>query len=964
MRSILPGLAAGLFFLFILSGCQYEQRESKSAVIRYEHGKEAGEEEEEYDGPGLAMQLEFEKTKDPETGRVPRELLWPVIEYTDQLKQDIRSVSAFAYAKTANNGWMERGPNSDSRGSNNGNFRGPNNDITSGRIRAVLVDASDANGNTVWVGGICGGLWKTTNITSNPAGWILVNDKLSNLVVTGICQNPVSTSTMYFCTGEGNYNADAVQGDGVFKSTDGGNTWSQLSSTTGSGFDYCSRIICDASGNVYVGTHSGIYRSTNGGTSWTNITPSGISTGVCDMKISSTGRLHLVTGFGSTAYYRFTDNPSTVTSSTGWTSATISFTTASVWRVILACQGSDLIALPSNSSTHEVGTIFKSSDGGANWSATSASPSFTSGQGWYCLAAAINPANTSHYIVGSLNCYKSTNSGANWSQISDWASSTLQYVHADQQDLYWYTASSQSRVIAVSDGGIHLSTDGGSTWADRNSGLRIKQFYSCAIHPTSGSNYMLAGAQDNGVHALSNAGLSSSVEVTGGDGAFVHIDQNEPQYQFGSYVYNNYRRSTNTGTSWGGVVLNSGTGLFINPTDYDNTANIMYCSEGTGGYRRWTNPQSGNTSDAVAVTALSSGSVYAVTVSPYTSNRIYLGTASGILARVDNAHNVTSPAAGSAIASGLGAISSIVYGGSEDTVLVTTSGYSGTQVWYSTNATSGTPTFTAKDGTLPNMPVRWSLPVPNTFGKRVMVATETGVWVTKDITAASPAWVPDPTFPNVRTDMLKYRSSDKIVVAATHGRGLWTAIAQEAASIALPNNEFVLKGTGTSNANTLNWTFKTVRQSIRFEVERSDDGRSFEVVNTQQGGAGRESYSYTEARKSSWQYYRVRSIDQYGLTQYTNVVSIAPNTGAALQVSNVYPSPARDIVNLTIASPAAETVRLELYSVSGQKVRHLEQALIAGSQNVSMNVSGILPGNYLMVTTVGRQRYSHLVVKQ
>jgi trimeric autotransporter adhesin len=948
-----------ILLLVAFASCRNDNTSLKDISLNKEqHGKQEGE--EGYDGPGIAAQQEFNKTKDPLTGLVPRETLWPIIEYTEQLKQDVRAIGGGMYSKTALNGWTERGPYGDTRGPSNGNLRGPNSDTTSGRIRAVMVDASDATGNTVWVGGVAGGLWKTTSITSRPAGWTLVNDKLSNLAVTSICQNPAATSTMYFCTGEGVYNSDAVQGNGVFKSTNGGASWTQLSSTTGSSFNYCSRILCDASGNVYVGTRSGLFRSINGGTSWTNITPSGVNSGVSDMEISSTGRLHLATAFGSTAYYRFTDTPATVPSS-GWTSATTPFSTSSTWRVVLDCQGNNLIALPSNSSTDEVDDVFKSIDGGVTWAATTNTPGFTNGQGWYCLAAAINPAAPTNYIVASLNCYRSTNSGTSWSKITDWASGSAEYVHADQQDLIWYTASSQSRVLAVSDGGIFLSTDGGSNWSDRNSGLRIKQFYSCALHPTSNSNYLLGGAQDNGCHSFSNAGLSTTVEVTGGDGAFVHIDQDEPQYQFGSYVYNIYRRSTNTGSSWGTVTLNGSTGEFINPTDYDNTNNVMYCSEATSGYRRWTDPQSGSTSSVVSVTALS-GSVYAVAVSPFTANRIFLGTSSGRLVMVDNAAAVSSPTAGTLLASSLGTISSISFGGSDDTMIVTSSSYSGTQVWYSTNATAGSPTFTAKDGNLANMPVRWSLIIPNTSGKRIMLATETGVWASKDISAASPTWIADPNFPNVRTDMLRYRSSDLAVAAATHGRGMWTATAADAVGIALPYNEFVLKAS-PGNQTTLTWTFKTARQAISFDIERSEDGSHFSAMASQVGGASQSTYQYSEERSIDWKYYRIKSTDQYGLVQYSNIVSVAPVT-QSLQLSNVFPNPAKDQVNLTVFSPGSENIRLQLYSVSGQKLKDVTQQLGKGSQNISLSVSSVSPGNYLLIATVGKQRFSYVVIRQ
>lgn len=72
--------------------------------------------------------------------------------------------------------WTERGPFKDVVGSSNGNTRPGTGAITSGRVRAMWVDLADPTGNTVWVGGIDGGIWKTNDISVRPATWTLIND--------------------------------------------------------------------------------------------------------------------------------------------------------------------------------------------------------------------------------------------------------------------------------------------------------------------------------------------------------------------------------------------------------------------------------------------------------------------------------------------------------------------------------------------------------------------------------------------------------------------------------------------------------------------------------------------------------------------------------------------------------------------------------------------------------------------
>lgn len=752
------------------------------------------EDPDKYDGPDKAIEFEIERTRDLSTGKVPWEKLRLAIEQTELAKSSGSNlVSALS--------WIERGPNGDFSGPQ-GNSR-PNNDQTAGRIRAAMVDSLDPSHKTVWVGGIDGGLWKTTDITVSPSNWVLINDFLANLAVSAICQDPRPgfQNNMYFCTGESFGNADAVRGVGVYKSTNAGVTWNFLPST--STYLNGTRIVCDFQGNVYLGTrNTGLLRSTDGGATWTNITPSGLGNNICDLEISSTasaGRLHVATGIFSASGYAFTDIPATVTSGSGWNSATTPYTSFGQ-RTELAISGNNLYACPANGS-YQVPTIWKSTDGGDNWTATAGQPTsgWASGQGWYSLSAGINPANPNECIVGGLDCYKTSNGGISWTKISTWAASSGQYVHADQHNIQWWDAG--TKLMFTCDGGVHYTSDGGTTIRDRNKGLRLKQFYSVAIHPTS-VNHFIAGAQDNGVHRLNHPGLDSSIEVYGGDGCYVAIDQDQPQYQFGSYVYNVYRRSTNNGNTWTTPVNNQSTGRFVNPWDYDNAANIIYACNNAGTFLRWNDPQTGSSTDVVTASAFGSGNVSAVHASPYTANQVYFGTGIGGIVRVDNANTGTS-LTGTVINSGSGMpagyVNCVVTGSDDQHLLACFTNYGVQNVWVTTN---GGTTWTAIDGNLPDMPVRWALFHPDDDTK-AFIATETGVWETDLINGASTVWNANPTFPNVRTDMIKYRSSDRTIAAGTHGRGIWTATIPSAsctpASITThPGNSTICAGTNTT----------------------------------------------------------------------------------------------------------------------------------------------------------------------
>ncbi|MEO8861709.1 MAG: T9SS type A sorting domain-containing protein [Ginsengibacter sp.] len=730
------------------------------------------DEGEKEDGIAEAQRQEFELTKDVHLGYIPKYRL--ISAFQNLVNQ--RKINRNSPNNVSGLSWVERGPNTDVTGPSNGNIRAGNG-VTSGRVRTVWVDLSDPTYHTVWVGGVDGGLWKTNDISAAPATWTPVNDFLANLAIGSICQDPlgVNKDTMYFGTGEKSFNADAVRGGGIWKSTDHGSTWNLLASTTS--FYNVSKILCDASGMVYVsviGNAKGIQRSSDGGITWTNITPTGLNTNVTDMKLSTTGRLHAVCGYynGGSAGYRFTDNPATVTLSS-WTSPTTAFPNVQ-YNCELAVAGNSLYALPANSS-YQTPQVYKSTDGGDNWIATASSPpassgtnDLSSGQAWYNMAIAVDPSNTQNVIVGGLNCYRTTDGGVTWTQISTWIGSALSYIHADQQTAVW----TGNQVIIGSDGGIFYSSNSGANFTDRNAGLRLKQFYSCAMHPTN-FNYFLGGAQDNGVHQLSTAGLGGSIEVTGGDGAFVQIDQDQPQYQFGSYIYNTYRRSTNGGANWTIIDYSTSVGQFINPTDYDNVNNKMYAGGGNNEFIRWEDPQTGSTFTPVAINAFA-GSVRSISISSYSNNTVFFGTSSGKIVKVTNA-NLALPTSSDISGTGMpgSTVSCVAIGTNDNNLIATYSNYGSTKHIWATTTGGGSGGWTNITGNFPDIPVRWAIFYPEDNTKAI-IATEMGVYETSNINGSSTVWTQNASFPIVRTDMLKYRKADGTVAAATHGRGLWT----------------------------------------------------------------------------------------------------------------------------------------------------------------------------------------------
>jgi hypothetical protein len=755
-----------------------------------------------YDQAAARDLFEFEQIKDPSLGYVPMERMMKAVEYTENAKL---SASSNRTAQTLGVlDWMERGPIYDLVGPS-GNSRGPGTHYTSGRTRAVLIDTlNDPSGNTVFCGGVAGGLWKCTNFLTGTPNWQPINDRFDNLAISSICQDPSAPAVMYFCTGEATSNADAVYGGGVWKSVNAGSTWAKLPTSTGflRGF----KIVCDAAGNIYLANRntnppasapSGLYRSKDGGASWQGITPLVRTSGNAipmDIEISSGGRLHASFGYSASAVqHQYTDDAANVLPAAGWNASTgIRMNTAvAANRLEIASAGDVLYAVTTNSANN-VDSSYKSVDNGATWTKqnTAAYPTgVANGQGWFNLTLAINPSNTNEFLVGGLDAYRSINSGLTVTRQTFWAGGSP-YVHADHHFMQWWNVGEQSRVVIGCDGGVFLSNNAGTTFVDRNQNLAIKQFYDGAIHPAAGSPYLLAGAQDNGVHQLTNPGLSFSTEVTGGDGCFVHINQQNPRIQFGSYVFNAYRRSTDSGTTWNSFTFGSN-GLFVNPFDYDDGQNIMYASNGVQNapnnqILRWTDAHTSSTTSVLTISGLtrtSAGNATTFKVSPFTFDRVYIGASNGKLVRLSNASKVTAATVNANVTDITGAafptanLSCVNVGQTDDFMVATFSNYGVGHVWYST---TGGASWTLIDGTsgsggLPDMPVRWAIIDPQN-NSRIFLATEAGVYSTDLVNGANTVWTADINFPTVRTDALQLRLSDNTMVAATHGRGLFTAV--------------------------------------------------------------------------------------------------------------------------------------------------------------------------------------------
>ena len=392
---------------------------------------------------------------------------------------------------------------------------------------------------------------------------------------------------------------------------------------------------------------------------------------------------------------------------------------------------------------------------------------------WGLLGIDPNDPNTI-YAAGALSIFKSTDSGTNWTEISEWRGTGFSqpYVHADHHNIVFIDS---DKILFSNDGGVFLTTDGGNTFTMKNDNMVTTQFYSTAIHPTT-SDYVLGGAQDNGTWRLNTAGKQEGSEVYGGDGAYTHIDQVDPTYQFSATTYGNIVRSTNGGASFGlysNVTNADGTdaGFFINPSVIDGVNKAMYVTFDNNSILRQKDYTALTNHDFININLGAGASAYKV--SPHTSGVLFVATAGGRVFKIVDAHtdNYSITEISPGVTSGY--ISSIDVGKDDNQILITLSNY-GIDSIFETISGGGANGWVNVEGDLPDMPVRWGLYNRDNFNQ-VAIATEVGVWVSDDITSSSVVWNPsNDGLANTRVDMLAMNSNGEMS-AGTFGRGQFTS---------------------------------------------------------------------------------------------------------------------------------------------------------------------------------------------
>ena len=715
---------------------------------------------------------------------------------TSAIEELIKTESANPSNKSPNGNWTSLGPNSTS-----GGYAGL------GRLNCVSFISGDAN--TIYVGSASGGLWKTAD---GGTSWIPLGDNNAVLGVSDIISYRIGAGpdVIYIATGDkdggsmwslggGQYNDN--NSVGVLKSVDGGATWNTTGlSFTPSQLQVINRLLLHPSDNniLYAATSAGVFKTINAGTVWNLISANVFK----DMEFKP-GTPSTIYGSNSSG-----DIFLSVNDGATWTQSLT--TSNSRTELAVSSNNSNLVYAVSANSAGGLAGIYKSTDSGAsftqvfsgstsnmlNWDCNSTDPG---GQGSYDLCIAADPNNANNVFVGGVNTWKSTNGGSAWSITNVWTSSYgcgVSEVHADQHYLAYQNGT--STLFECNDGGLYKTVNNGSTWTHHGNGLVISQIYRLGVAQTV-ANENIVGLQDNGTKAFLSGVWSDEI---GGDGFECAIDYTNANTLYGELYYGEIRRSTNHGTSWSaitsGLTTGSGNSHWCTPFVLDPNVNTTLYLGARDVYKT---TNQGNSWSKISTWAGST--LKSLAVAPSNSLYIYAATSS-ILYRTTIGGTTWTNITGT-LPVGSGDITYIsVKNDDPNTVWVSLGGYNATRIYQTID---GGATWTNISAGLPSIPVMCVIQnKQNTSQVELYAGTDVGVYVK----VGSANWTMFSTgLPNVVVTELEIyydaNPDNSRLRAATYGRGLWQSDLFSSAT-APPVANFVANNTTPAIGTQVNFT--------------------------------------------------------------------------------------------------------------------------------------------------------------
>ena len=728
-------------------------------------------------------QYEWEITHDPATQTIPAHRLVDA-------RESLNSRAFRGYIREQDT-WMSLGPAD-----------------VGGRTRAILIDANDSTGNTVFAGSVSGGLYKTTKFKSDHPDWNPVIEIAENLAIGSIIQDPQDPKIIYVGTGEGWFNGDASRGEGIYKTVDGGLTWFPLTSTLNSTFWRVNDLLIDLNGNLYASTRNqGIQKSEDGGNSWRMVL--GVTSGNsnsdrgADLEIGPNGDLYATTGLfslGSVHKADFSVNGAQTGDIISWEEITPLPDFRRIELAVAPSDGNRLYALCQDDDENTVTGMFRSNDGGMSWDSisipyltiTSDSTNFARSQAWYNLIARVDPNDEDVLYIGGIDLHRSDDAGESWTPLSNWYFAPNQnfgegrVVHADQHEIQFINGNS-NEAIFTNDGGVYFSENLNAsepTFIPKDQGYNTTQFYSCCMSGIANELFYYGGTQDNGTWVVQGTDLDPELafEIFGGDGGYCFIGQENPMVGAASFQYIGLFFTADDGASFSFFGLEGSRGAFINPYTIDEKHLNIYGAFENDKYFTALDPENQEELDSVLVPEFAGAQISALTLDPVVDHRLWVGVRpyfdeewmghAGFF-RIDSAHTkepIVTEFSDPSWSQFLAPRNIFIDELNPNFMLLTFSNFGSPNVWISKDAGKNWENI---DGDLPDMPVRWGVINP-LDSNEIILATELGVYHTAIPGGEDTEWLPYKSgFPKLRVNMLQVRESDQTLLAASYGRGLF-----------------------------------------------------------------------------------------------------------------------------------------------------------------------------------------------
>jgi photosystem II stability/assembly factor-like uncharacterized protein len=633
----------------------------------------------------------------------------------------------------------------------------------------------------MYVGGADGGVWKTVD---SGASWQSLTDHLVT-PIGALAIDPVDDRIIYAGSGEANYANHSRPGVGLYKSSDGGTTWSTFGQAQFSGRCF-SRIVIHpldrqrilaavtsaggfpllaaAKGHPQRADPRGVWESSDGGQTWSRL--AGLpAEDVTDLVIDPAnpqrwfaGVAH-VAGHATNGVYRSIDNGAT------WTRLTTGLPPVSqTGRIGLAASPARsgrvyaFIARPADPATGGGSTtrgIYRSDDAGTTWMLVS-SASLQATYGWYFATVSAHPLNPDEVWFGGLELHRSVNAGV-----------TLTNLSIPHPDVHAIVFDAAGRAVTGDDGGVHRWL--GTRWESLNTGLTLTQCYAgISTHPDNPAS-MVVGLQDNGT--VMRVSESSTVwrHVIGGDGGWTQISTLVPDRIYGeSQGTGNLARSVNGGLTFVGAGSGlTGRNCFLPPYVVDPASpnRMLYGTE-----RIWISQDAGESFQPLSADVTSGGSaaIRTLAIAPSESQYVYAVTNDGRVVGSTDAG-----ASFSVLISGhpgwpRTTREIFIHPSNPRALWLAAAGYGSNRVLFTGDAGAS---WSVLSGDLPDLPVNVVAADVRQNPARVFAGAETGVYVTVD---GGMRWREvAPGMPRVPTVDLLVEPWRNRLVAATQGRGVW-----------------------------------------------------------------------------------------------------------------------------------------------------------------------------------------------